>query len=271
MFVPLLCIGEEEEIDPLTWRQIKNLEIEAETDRDLAFQLGYAYLQGSSGLPKNLERGEQVLTELSERYPVDENVGKASFILGKLFFGAENHPIDREKALAYFRVASQFAQGTGLEEAPYQVASMVENDDEYIEYMEMWRVGQLRRGHEQLESAQHLRRSHRQSDSPGLERAHGPDVPRRDHRRPRQVRDLDTDHDPGLSSIWARCWRAPRPSSAASDGSPGPRTRARPRSVCRDSLTPHGRSCRAAASSPSEAYLERLKELHTEASEASSS
>ena len=135
--VSCFSFAQEEEIDPLTWRQIKNLEIEAETDGELAFQLGYAYLQGSSGLPKKLQKGERILKELSERYPVDENVAKAAFILGKLYLGAEEHLVDEEVALDYFRLASRFAKGTGLEEAPYQVASLLKDDEEYIKYMEM--------------------------------------------------------------------------------------------------------------------------------------
>lgn len=128
--------AEEEQVDPLTWRQIQNLEIEAETDRDLAFQLGYAFLQGSSGLPKNSEKGKALLTDLSERYPTDEHVAKAAYILGKLYLGAEKHEIDRAKALKYFKKAAPFAEETGLAEAPYQVASMVEDDQEYLSYME---------------------------------------------------------------------------------------------------------------------------------------
>ena len=126
-----------EEDEPLNWRQIKNLEIEAETDGELAFQLGYAFLRGSSGLPKRPEKGERILTELAQRYPQDENVAKAAFILGKLYLGAEQHEVDKNKALKYFQLASRFAEGTGLEEAPYQVASMVEDDKQHILYMEM--------------------------------------------------------------------------------------------------------------------------------------
>lgn len=121
--------------ESLTSHQIENLEIQAATNDELAFQLGYGFIQGTQGLHKDIERGKSHLKKLAARYPVNHNAAKAAFVLGKLYLGAEEHIVVKESAIKYFRIASQYAEVDGLAEAPYQVAMASEDDEEYLEQM----------------------------------------------------------------------------------------------------------------------------------------
>jgi TPR repeat protein len=120
----------------MTAARLKQIEQEASYNQELAFQLGYAYLQGTNGLNKDLGKAKIWLKETADGYPVDIHVAKAAYLMGQIYLGLEDHAVKKNKAKKYFSIAANYSGEDAMPDAGYLAASVTEDDNEYITLLE---------------------------------------------------------------------------------------------------------------------------------------
>ncbi|MDF2177426.1 tetratricopeptide repeat protein [Aliiglaciecola sp. CAU 1673] len=123
--------------EPLSANQLKQIESNALDSNDVAFNLGYAYLNGVNGVPKDLVRAEYWFTHLTQRFPKDKHVAFGAYLLGKLYLGMEAHEVDEKKAKDYLEMILAFRDLPELADGIYHYARLSDKDEDYIKYLEI--------------------------------------------------------------------------------------------------------------------------------------
>ncbi len=123
--------------DSLSSRRVAELEKEAKWNDELAFNLGYGYFKGENGLAKDLQKAVFWLDHVANGSGSDDKTAKAAYLLGMLYLGEMEHPVNEAKALEYLRIASKHGVQIGLIDAPYRVAMLTPDTEEFFAQMEM--------------------------------------------------------------------------------------------------------------------------------------
>ncbi len=121
----------------LSTRELAHYEREASIDNKIAFELAHVYLQGSQGVTKDQVKAVKWFQKIAEGYSNDYLKEKSAYVLGSLYMGAQDHPVDHTQARRYFSIASKNIKETALIDAPYHFSMLTQDNKLHIEYLEM--------------------------------------------------------------------------------------------------------------------------------------
>lgn len=116
--------------------RLKQIEMQAATNQEVAFQLGYAYLKGTDGLSKDLAKAKVWLKSSADNYSNDIHVARSAYVLGQLYIGLEGHDEDKQQAQKYFSKAAEYSGVDAFPDAGYLAASVTDDDVTYITLLE---------------------------------------------------------------------------------------------------------------------------------------